>query len=335
MKKILITGAGGFIGGFMVDEALNNGFETWAGIRRTTSRQYLQDNRIRFIDLPFHKTENLKEELRRWKEKNGKWDIIIHNLGVTKCINPNDFDTVNFGFTRNFAEALQAEEMVPEQFILMSSLGALGPGDEEGMTPIRVGDPATPNTAYGKSKLKAELFLKAQPDFPWVIMRPTGVYGPREKDYLLMVKSINAGFDFGAGYKPQRITFIYVKDLVNCVFRVIEKQVICREYIVSEPRAYTSSDFRKYAQQALNKKFVLPVTVPLFVLKAVSVIAEKVSLLTGKSSTLNRDKFNIMKQRNWVCDITPLREELDFEPAYPLEKGVRETISWYKENGWL
>lgn len=335
MKKILITGAGGFIGGFMVEKALQEEFETWAGVRKTTSHEYLRDERIRFIDLPFHNPQKLTETLFRLKEQEGRWDIIIHNLGVTKCIDHNDFDRVNYGFTRNFADALQETGMVPDQFIMMSSLGALGPGDETGMTPIRIGDEPTPNTAYGKSKLKAEQYLQSLTDFPWIIMRPTGVYGPREKDYFLMVKTIKAGFDFGAGYKPQQITFIYVKDLVNCVFRAIEKGVVNREYIVSEGQSYSSSDFRKYVQKAINKKIVLPVTVPLFVLRVVSVISETIGKITRRNTTLNSDKYNIMKQRNWNCDITPIREELDFEPSYTLEKGVAETVSWYQKNGWI
>ena len=49
MKKILITGASGFIGGFLVKEALERGYETWAGVRSTSSRANLQDKRIRFI----------------------------------------------------------------------------------------------------------------------------------------------------------------------------------------------------------------------------------------------------------------------------------------------
>lgn len=333
--KILITGAGGFIGGFMVEKALKEGFQTWAGVRKTTSHEYLRDTRIHFIDLPFQDTQQLTDELLRQKELIGRWDVIIHNLGVTKCIDRNDFDRVNYGFVKNFADALIASNMVPEQFILMSSLGALGPGDEKGMTPIRVGDTPTPNTAYGQSKLKAEQYLKSLANFPWVIVRPTGVYGPREKDYFLMVKTIKAGFDFGAGYKPQQITFIYVKDLVDCVFRIIQRGVINREYNVSEGRSYRSSDFRKYVQKVINKRFVIPITVPLFVLRMVSVVSETIGKITHQSTTLNSDKYNIMKQRNWNCDITPIREELDFEPTYSLEKGVAETVDWYQKNGWI
>lgn len=335
MKKILITGAGGFIGSFLVEKSLGSGFDTWAGVRKSTSREFLGDTRIRFTDLPFHNSVKLKESLLRHKEEHGGWDIIIHNLGVTKCTDPKDFDRINYGFVRNFADMLRETEMVPEQFILMSSLGALGPGDETGMTPIRRDDEPAPNTAYGRSKLKAENYLRSLDAFPFVFIRPTGVYGPREKDYLLMVKTIKSGLDFGAGFKPQRITFIYVKDLVDCVFKVIEKEVTRQAYIVAEGADYSSSDFRRFAQKELNKRFVLPVTVPLFVLKGVSLISEKIARLTGKPSTLNSDKYNIMKQRNWICDITPLREELGFVPSYNLEEGVRETIAWYRKNHWI
>ena len=52
-KNILITGAGGFIGSFIVEEALRRGYKTWAGVRKTTNKEYLQDSRIQFIDLAF------------------------------------------------------------------------------------------------------------------------------------------------------------------------------------------------------------------------------------------------------------------------------------------
>jgi len=52
-------------------------------------------------------------------------------------------------------------------------------------------------------------------------------------------------------------------------------------------------------------------------------------------TALNRDKYNILRQRNWRCDISPAQRDLGFKPEYDLERGVKETIRWYKENGWL
>lgn len=335
MKKILITGAGGFIGGFLVEKAINKGYETWAGVRNSTSREYLTDEAIQFIDLSFHNTGLLIKELTDLKHRIGKWDLIIHNLGVTKCTDQADFDKINFEVVKNFSEALIVADMIPEQFILMSSLGSFGPGDEENMSPINLKQKQNPNTLYGTSKLKAENHLRSLAAFPFVIVRPTGVYGPREKDYFLMIKTIKSGFDFVPGFRPQRITFIYVKDLVNCIFQIIDKGVVRKEYLVAEGVDYSSSDFRRFVQQELNQKWVIPITIPLWLLKGVSLIAERIAQLAGKPSTLNSDKYKIMKQRNWICDISPLKEELDFTPSYSLQKGIHETVRWYKENGWI
>ena len=100
----------------------------------------------------------------------------------------------------------------------MSSLSSFGMGDETNFTPIRLTDEPRPNTAYGKSKLLAEQYVRRQTAFPYVILRPTGVYGPGERDYFLEIQSIQAGFDFTVGMTPQRITFIYVKDLARVAF---------------------------------------------------------------------------------------------------------------------
>ena len=52
-------------------------------------------------------------------------------------------------------------------------------------------------------------------------------------------------------------------------------------------------------------------------------------------STLNNDKYHILKQRNWRCDIAPACEELGYVPRYDLEAGVRETVAWYKQEQWI
>lgn len=334
-EKILITGAGGFIGGFIVEEALKRGYETWAGVRKTTSREYLQDERIKFIDLDFTHPDNLCRQLIQIKQEIGGWDYIVHNLGVTKCRNNADFHTINCDYVRNFTDALATCEMIPRKFIYMSSLSAWGKGDEKNHTPIKLTDTPCPDTEYGKSKQAAERYIMSQPDLPYIILRPTGVYGPREKDYLLMMKSIKMGIDFGVGYNKQLITFIYVKDLIRAIYAAIDAPVTRRCYFVSEERAYTSKEFRRYVAAELGKRCVIPITVPCRLLWIIVLISEWWAGLWGKTTTLNRDKYRIMCQRNWVCDTAPIKKELGFTPLYSLEKGVKETVAWYKENKWL
>jgi nucleoside-diphosphate-sugar epimerase len=62
---------------------------------------------------------------------------------------------------------------------------------------------------------------------------------------------------------------------------------------------------------------------------------EGVSHVTGKMTALNGDKYNILKQRNWQCDIEPARRELGYVPQYPLARGVKESVAWYKQAGWI
>ena len=71
--KILVTGASGFIGSFIVEEALNRGLETWAGVRKSSSRRYLQDERIHFIELDLSDKEKLKQQLA-----DTNFDYIVH-----------------------------------------------------------------------------------------------------------------------------------------------------------------------------------------------------------------------------------------------------------------
>ncbi len=334
-KKILITGASGFIGSFLVEQGLNNGFDVWAGIRKSSSKEYLKDSRIHFIDLPFNDKEKLISQLKEFATTHGKFDYIIHNAGVTKCLNAEDFDRVNFQYTANFVDALTESDCTPEKFVLMSSLSAFGLGDEENYTPIKITDIPHPNTAYGKSKLKAEQYLQSKTNFPYIIFRPTGVYGPREKDYFLMIKTVRSGLDVGAGFKPQHLTFIYVQDLVNAIYTGLESEIKNKGYFVADGDVYTDKEYTALVKEVIGKKHVISIKVPLWILKTVSVIAESISKLTKKPSTLNKDKYKIMKQRNWECDIQPLIDDLGFKAQYPLKKGLEESVKWYKENGWL
>ncbi|MDE6287898.1 MAG: NAD-dependent epimerase/dehydratase family protein, partial [Muribaculaceae bacterium] len=207
-KTLLIVGAGGFIGGFIAAEGLRRGYDTWVAVRETTSRRYLKDERLKTVVLDYDDPDKLEKQLREAVPAAGRWDYIIWNLGATKCANFSDFNLINFLYPRTFVEILRGNDMVPLKFLYISSLSALGPTDEKGYTPINSKTVPNPDTRYGLSKIKTETYLETLPDFPWIIFRPTGVYGPHEKDYLMMIKSIDSHVDFGVGLRRQLLTFI-------------------------------------------------------------------------------------------------------------------------------
>ena len=328
--KILVTGASGFIGSFIVEEALRRGFETWAAVRGSSSREYLCDERIHFLELNLSSKEQLMEQLR------GKdFDYVVHAAGVTKCLDKADFHRINTEGTRHLIDAIMAVSMPIRLFIFISSLSIFGAiREQQPYEEIRESDTPQPNTEYGRSKLAAEQYL-ASTSLPYVILRPTGVYGPREKDYFIMAKSIKQHSDFAVGFKPQDITFVYVQDVVQAVFLALEKGKTGRKYFLSDGQVYRSTTFSNLVHEALGRPWWIRITAPVWVLRVVTFFGEHIGRLTGKVTALNNDKYNILKQRNWRCDIQPAIEELGYAPQYDLQRGVSETIRWYQENHWL
>ena len=330
--KILITGASGFIGSFIVEEALNRGFETWAAVRKSSSKAFLQDERIHFIELNLSSKEQLVEQL-----KEHQFDYVVHAAGVTKCLNKADFHRINTEGTKHLVEALLEVKMPLKRFVFVSSLSVFGaikekmPYDE-----IREDDTPQPNTEYGRSKLATEQYLDSLgARVPYIILRPTGVYGPREKDYFMMAKSIKQHIDFAVGFQRQDITFVYVTDVVQAVFLALKKGETGRKYFLSDGEVYQSTTFSDLIHKELGRPWWLRITAPTWLLRIITFFGEYVGRMTGKVTALNKDKYNILKQRNWRCDITPALQELGYEPKVKLEEGVKRTIKWYLDNKWL
>ena len=260
--NILITGASGFIGSFIVEEALRLGLETWAAVRGSSSRQFLTDERIHFIELNLSSEEQLKEQL-----KEHQFDYVVHAAGVTKCLNKADFHRINTEGTQNLVRAILALKMPLRRFVYISSLSIMGAiREQQPYTEIMESDEAQPNTAYGRSKLEAEKWLASlTSQFPYVILRPTGVYGPRERDYFMMAKSIQSHTDFAVGYKQQDITFVYVTDVVQAVFLALEKGQTGRKYFLSDGEVYQSSTFSNLIRKELGNPWWIRITAPIWV----------------------------------------------------------------------
>ncbi len=334
MRTVLITGASGFIGSFLVEEGLKRSFNVYAGIRKTSSREYLKDPAISFIEFDFSSVEKITGTLQELKDKNIRFDYIIHNAGVTKVRKKEDYNRVNYLNTRNFIEALQQTGMVPDKFVFISSLAAYGPGDPVTMNPVLLSHEPRPIELYGKSKLEAEKYITSLSEFPWLIMRPTGVYGPREKDYYVFFKTINRGLETYIGSAKQILTFIYVKDLVRLIFDSLGSAFVNRSYFVSDGKEYDTVEFSDITKKHLNKK-TIRIVVPTGLVKQIAFISEKVFGLWNSMPTLNTDKYNVLKSTNWRCETEPLLRDFNFTPEYDLDKGVKETVEWYKKNGWM
>lgn len=332
--KILITGASGFIGSHIAEEALRQGHDVWCAIRSTTSHKYLKDERLNFLELSLSDAHQMEEAFRKL---GFAFDAVVHAAGATKCPTRDDFFRTNAEGTLNILNALKAADMRP-RFVFVSSLSVVNgiPGEE-------LGNP----TAYGESKLKAEGYVRDS-QLPYVILRPTGVYGPREKDYFIMVKSITQHSDFAIAGMEQILTFVYVDDVVQAVMLGISQPAerVCGGiYPLADGREYSSVTFSdliidNLAEIEGKRPWVLRIKAPLWLMSIVCTCGEMYNRLFARHNpnrlvTLNHDKYNILTQRDWRCDITVSRQKLGFNPQVQLEEGVRRTVRWYKDNKWI
>lgn len=330
-KNILITGASGFIGSCLVEKALAKDYQTFAVVRKNSNKQYLQNPAINFIEFDFNNAASLDAALQNFKAQFGSIDYVIHAAGVTKSINKQDFYNGNFESTKNLVEALERNNLVPQKFLLVSSLAAFGCGETD--EPITKNQTQKPLTEYGKSKMQAENYLRGKSNFPFVIVNPTAVYGPRDKDFFFLLKSISQGIEMYINNTKQKLSFVYVQDLVDAIFIALESNVFSENFIVSDLENYTSKEFNNLVKKHLNKK-TLTLVVPAGIAYFFALISEAVGHIRKQTPLLNRERLKEFKAKNWSVDASELKQ-IGYTPNYKLDKGLASAIKWYKDNKWL
>ena len=334
MKTLIITGATGFTGKFLLKEALKNDYKIIALVRKSSNVNYLKKNNIDYIEVDLDHKVLLLQELIKLKKENGNPDLIIHNAGVTKARRKEDYLKGNADLTLNFINSLIDVEIIPKKFIYTSSLAALGPGDALSLAPISEEQTQNPITFYGESKFMAEKFIKLNPEFPWIIIRPTAVYGPGDGDTLMLFKGIKMGIEMSVAKMEQQLSFIYEEDMAKAYFEVAEKSSLHETYNLSDGNNYSSGELNSYLKKVMDKK-TIKVKINPNLLKTTAIISEVVSLFSGKSSILSRNKVNELKEINWKVDPTKIQEIIGFRAETFLEEGLEKTFKWYKENGWI
>ncbi|NQU31792.1 MAG: NAD(P)-dependent oxidoreductase [Bacteroidetes bacterium] len=334
MKTILITGATGFVGRHLVEHALERGYKVVASVRSSSNISWLNKRNIPIAALSLSDPKKLDLDLKNIVETHGIIDFVIHCAGITQSFNPDDYYHVNYSLTRNLINALQKIEIISPKFIFISSIAAIGPGNPLSLEPIREDDDPHPVTHYGKSKLKAEQFLKDQKELPWVIIRPTVVYGPYEKNFFNMIKAINLGFELYIGSKNQMLSFIYVDDLTDVIIKMCGNNLSKKVYNISDGFVYSATKVNQIVKSVLNRK-AISIVIPIWIVRIIAFFTEVSGRIIRRAPILNQDKLNELEQLNWLCDNSALVDEVGFSPKHNFESGIKKTIKWYKENDWL
>jgi UDP-glucose 4-epimerase len=326
-ERVLITGASGFIGYHLVKEALKNNLDVYAAVRKSSSIDQLSPFSIQYTYPDFNNVTALAQEFA-----NNRYNYVIHAAGLTKARSQQEYNDINAGYTRNLALAALKSDPEFKKFVLIGSLAAVGPLNNINSI-IDAHTIPHPVTAYGKSKLNAEEELRTLPNLNYTILRPTGVYGPRDRDIFIFFKQIARGIEPYIGHMDQKFSFLYVTDLakaaVSALFAGGQKT-----YALSDGGEYDRYTLAKTIKEALNKRTV-KIHLPVNFVKSIAYLSEKYSSLSKKAATLNVEKLNELMAVNWNCDIEPAKTALGFSPEFDLKAGVTETVKWYKTNKWL
>jgi len=325
MKKIFITGGTGFIGSHIVDHFSNkNQYKVYALARDLNNPKWLKGSNAQLLKGDLFSIPPLPPDI----------DYVIHSAGCTKTNKLSDYTKINRDGTRSLFESLASQHISPKKIIYISSLGVTGPSVKD--EPIKETHNPCPLTPYAKSKLQGEEeALKFKDEFIVIILRPGGVFGPRDPDFLSLFKSIKKGILPAIDSNQRLASIIYVKDLVYAVDLCLQKDIKSGEiFNVVNPKPYSWDEFGHITSQILNKKLKkIIISYPIAFL--IASFSQLMSKFRKNPSIIDKNKLKELNETCWVADCSKAVTLLGFQPQYSLEKAIQETLSWYQDHNWL
>lgn len=319
--RALVTGATGFIGSHLCEALMKRGYDVTCLSRDTSRHRWVEDLNISRVRGDCTMAESLCS-------LPGDFDYVFHLAGLTKSSSPDDFFSVNARGTENIVKTVAERNPSVKRFVYLSSLAAVGPSKNG--TPLREDSPPAPVSNYGKSKLGGEMaVLKYRDAIPVTILRPPAVYGPRDRDMLVMFRMIKKGFFFDLG--KCYYSLLYVDDLIEGILLSAEKpEAIGEVYFLCDGTIQTSDDIVGSISAALQVR-ARPVRVPKCAMPLIAAIGEKIE----RGGIINRDRVQDFMHTHWICDGRKAREEIGFRPRVGMREGIQWTAEWYRIHKWL
>ncbi len=319
---VSITGVTGFLGWHLAEAFRDAGWRV-TGIVRPGNLKALPDG------VMASRTPLEGEALARAAEGAS---VIVHAAGLTSARNDAAFESVNVAGTEAVVMAANA---IGARVVLISSQAVIGTGTPE--RPSREHDVPRPLNAYGRSKLAAEATLKMRARTSWCIVRPSAVYGPRDRQFLPLFRLASRGWFPLAVDPATAFTLVYVEDVARAVVLaaagLLAGAAGGETLFIGHPRPRTTEDVLRILADAFQRPY-RPWPVPGPILSGLSWAGELSSRL-GRHPLVDRARFQELRAEGFVCAIDRAREVLNFTAEVELRDGVERTLRWYRDQAWV
>jgi nucleoside-diphosphate-sugar epimerase len=326
-KTALVTGASGFIGGHLVDLLRENKYDVVCFVIKEDNLRWIEGKEVKIV------YGDIRDKSSLYPVIEDSIQYVFHLAAVVKSPSLESYFSVNVSGTKNIVEVCMENSPRLKRFVYISSVAAMGPGDK---TAIRKEtDLCHPITEYGRSKLQTERFLMEHKGrLPFTILRPALVYGPRDfRGLSSYFKLISKGLKpiLGEGFT----NIIYVKDLVRCfLFAAETDEALYQTYVVGDEHVYSYREIADTISDLMEKKTIV-LKIPLPLLYTAGAFLGAYSKMTHTLPLFDLRRARDIRYRYWMFDTSKAKKELGFIPKYTLEEGVKETIDWYKKEGWI
>ena len=325
--KVLVTGGTGFIGSHLVERLLGKQYSVRCLIRKSSDTRWLNGLRLEFVHGDLFDERALREAV-------SGVDCIYHSAGITKSKTSEGYYRGNTTGTRNLLEATAAHNPQLKRFVHISSQAAIGPSPTR--EPITEEAKPHPITTYGKSKWKSEEeCMRFSRRLPITIVRPPAVYGPRDKDIFEFFRTMSRGLQPMIGFREKYVSLIHVRDLVRGFVLAGESpNAVGQTYFISSKQIYGWKELGETTRKVMGR-FALRIRVPEAAVYVVAAFAELFALFSPKPALMNFEKARDVVQDYWTCDSSKAKRDFGFEQEISFEDGARETVEWYRKEGWL
>ena len=258
-------------------------------------------------------------------------DAVVHVAGITKARTREEYREVNARGTARLVEA--ARRSAPGAlFLLVSSQAAAGPARSG--RPVTEEDPPRPISWYGASKREGEEAVEAGWRGPWIIVRPSVVFGPGDRGLLVLFRAAAKGWlPVPAG--DSRVQLIRAERAADAIAAAAARPDLSgRAGFLADPAPIAISELAALIASLPRERPRL-VPVPRALVRIAGAAETVLETLTGRSRPFNADKAREILAGDWICAGKPFSRDLRLAEPPPLFEDLSQTWDWYVREGWL